>query len=148
MASHALGAPGEVRRGAAILLFLMLVQFMLGMTVNLFVQIPSSHPGSNAANYFGGVVTVVPWALGNGNFWLRVHVAVGLVLLLGALLTLVRSTRAHGRWLTVGILGFIGVLAAGFNSASFLIYHEDFSSMLMATGFTLAMGSYIAALAF
>jgi len=40
------------------------------------------------------------------------------------------------------VVGFIGVLGAGFNGGSFLDYHEDFSSMLMATGFAIAVVSY------
>jgi hypothetical protein len=34
------------------------------------------------------------------------------------------------------------VLGAGFNGGSFLNYHEDFSSMLMATGFAIAVAAY------
>ena len=40
------------------------------------------------------------------------------------------------------IFGFIGVLGAGFNGGSFLNYHQDFSSMLMATGFAIAVVAY------
>jgi hypothetical protein len=36
----------------------------------------------------------------------------------------------------------IGVLGAGFNGGSFLNYHQDFSSMLMATGFAIAVVAY------
>jgi hypothetical protein len=35
-----------------------------------------------------------------------------------------------------------GVLAAGFNGGSFLNYNQDFSSMLMATVFAVAVVSY------
>ena len=37
-------------------------------------------------------------------------------------------------------------MGAGFNGGSFLNYHEDFSSMLMAVGFALAMSAYVALL--
>jgi hypothetical protein len=40
------------------------------------------------------------------------------------------------------ILGAIGVVGAGFNGGSFLSYGHDFSSMLMALGFAVAIGSY------
>jgi hypothetical protein len=39
--------------------------------------------------------------------------------------------------------GLAGVLAAGFNGASFLNYDEDLSSMLMSAGFALALAAYV-----
>ena len=34
----------------------LVVQFLLGMTVNLFVKIPTDHPGANQPEFSGGVV--------------------------------------------------------------------------------------------
>jgi hypothetical protein len=48
--------------------------------------------------------------------------------------------------ITLAALGFVGVLAGGFNGGSFLNYRQDFSSMLMAVGFALAMSAYVALL--
>jgi hypothetical protein len=45
---------------------LLLVQFLLGMAVNLFVTIPTNHPGSQPPEYFGGVVQSVTWAVLQG----------------------------------------------------------------------------------
>jgi hypothetical protein len=42
------------------------------------------------------------------------------------------------------VVGFIGVLGAGFNGGSYLNYHQDFSSMIMATGFAIAVVAYSA----
>jgi hypothetical protein len=53
--------------------------------------------------------------------------------------------RGGGR-IALSALGFVGVLAAGFNGGSFLNYHQDFSSLLMAVGFALAMAAYVALL--
>lgn len=39
-------------------------------------------------------------------------------------------------------VGAFGVVVAGFNGGSFLNYHQDFSSMLMASGFAIAMVSF------
>ena len=126
---------------------MLIVQFLLGMAVNLFVKIPTNHPGANPPEYFGGVVTSVTWAILHGGLWLVLHGAWGLVLVLGALGTLVQAIRlGGGSRITLASLGFIGVLGAGFNGGSFLNYNEDFSSMLMAVGFALAMSAYIAAL--
>ena len=44
------------------LLIALLVQFGLGMYVNLFAQIPLHHPGHAAANFFAGSYHSVAWA--------------------------------------------------------------------------------------
>ncbi|HEV3460453.1 MAG TPA: hypothetical protein VG413_00275 [Candidatus Dormibacteraeota bacterium] len=135
------------RRTLGIALGLLIVQFLLGTTVNLFVKIPADHPGTNPPEYFGGVVTSVSWAILHGGLWLTLHAALGLVLLLAALGTLAQAIRRRGSGrITLATLGFVGVLGAGFNGGSFLNYHQDFSSMLMAVGFALAMAAYVALL--
>jgi hypothetical protein len=125
----------------------LIIQFLLGMAVNLFVTIPTDHPGANPPEYFGGVVTSVSWAILHGGLWLTLHAVWGLLLVLAALGTLVQAIglRGGGR-ITLAALGFVGVLAAGFNGGSFLNYHADFSSMLMAVGLALAMSAYVALL--
>ena len=47
------------RRILGIALAMLMVQFLLGKPVNLFVKIPSDHPGANPPKYFGGVLTSV-----------------------------------------------------------------------------------------
>jgi hypothetical protein len=135
-------------RTTSLIALLMLVgQFLLGMWVNLFVTPPSKHPGVNAGNYFVGVVQVERWALLHSEAVLRAHVILGVLLGLGALGTLVQATRTHRRALVVwSVVGALAVLAAGFNGASFLNYGHDFSSMIMAAGFALAVVAYAAAL--
>jgi hypothetical protein len=125
----------------------LIVQFLLGIIVTLFVSIPSNHPGANPPEYFGGVVTSVGWAILHGGLWLTLHAVWGLVLVLGALGTAVQAIRLGGRGrITLAALGFVGVLGAGFNGGSFLNYQQDFSSLLMSIGFALAMSAYIALL--
>jgi hypothetical protein len=93
------------------------------------------------------VVTSVSWAILHGGLWLTLHAAWGLLLVLAALGTLVQAIRLRGGGrITLAALGFVGVLAAGFNGGSFLNYHEDISSTLMAVGFALAMSVYVALL--
>jgi hypothetical protein len=127
----------------------LLVQFWLGMWVNLFVTVPRSHPGANPPEYFSGVARSVTWAiLQSGLPWLVIHALFGLVLVLGGFGLLARAVAARSRGLIVALsIGALAVLAAGFNGGSYLNYHEDFSSMLMATGFAMAMIAYAFALA-
>jgi hypothetical protein len=138
---------GRFRTTLAFALGALIVQFLIGMAVNLFVKIPPDHPGANPPEYFGGVVTSVTWAILHGGLWVTLHAVWGLVLVLAALGTLVQAIRLSGGGrITLAALGFVGVLGAGFNGGSFLNYHEDFSSMLMAIGFALAMSAYVALL--
>jgi hypothetical protein len=124
------------------LIFLM-IQFLLGMAVNLFVTIPTSHPGANPPEYFGGVVQSVTWAILHGPILVILHASLGLLLVLNALGLLVAAIRVRQRDLiTVTAVGLFGVLAAGFNGGSFLNYNQDFSSMLMATFFAIAVVAY------
>src|SRR5579871_2229195 len=73
---------------ALITLLLLAAQFLIGMLVNLFVVVPASHPGTNAPEYFSGVVTGVLWVLGHGTLWLLLHAIVGLALFLASLILL------------------------------------------------------------
>jgi len=126
-------------------LVMLVGQFLLGMAVNLFVKIPTEHPGSNPPEYFSGVAQSVAWAVLHGNILLAVHAGFGLVLVVAAVGTLVQAIGNRRRGIVVSaILGLIGVLGAGFNGGSFLNYHQDFSSMLMATGFAIAVVAYSA----
>jgi len=146
----AISGIGEGKRFRTTLAFALgalIVQFLLGTVVNLFIKIPADHPGANPPEYFGGVVTSVSWAILHGGLWLTLHAVWGLVLVLAALGTLVQAIRLRGGGrITLAALGFVGVLGAGFNGGSFLNYHADFSSMLMAVGFALAMSAYVALL--
>jgi hypothetical protein len=124
-------------------LVMLIAQFLLGMAVNLFVKIPTDHPGANPPEYFSGVAQSVTWAILNGNLLLAIHSGFGLVLVIAAVGTLFQAIRNRRRGIVVSAaFGFIGVLGAGFNGGSYLNYHQDFSSMLMATGFAIAVVSY------
>jgi hypothetical protein len=124
-------------------LVMLIAQFLLGMAVNLFVKIPTDHPGSNPPEYFTGVAQSVTWAILHGNIFLAIHAVFGLVLVIAAIGTLVQAIGNRRRGIVVSaVLGFIGVLGAGFNGGSYLNYHQDFSSMIMATGFAIGVASY------
>ena len=127
-----------------IILLLLAAQFLVGMLVNLFVVVPVNHPGAHPSEYFSGVVTGVLWVLGDGTLWLRVHAIIGLALFLASIILLVLAIASRRRaWIISSIFGLLGIVAAGFNGASFLNYGEDFSSLLMAIGFLVAVIPYM-----
>jgi hypothetical protein len=125
-------------------LLTLVAQFLLGMAVNLFVVIPKDHPGSNPPEYFSGVAQSITWAILHGHLLLVLHAILGLALVLNAVGLLVRAIqlRIRSLMLTAGF-GALGIIGAGFNGGSYLNYHEDFSSMIMAGGFALAVVAYL-----
>ena len=133
----------RLRTITVIILVLLAVQFLVGMLVNLFVQVPSVHPGANAPEYFSGVVQGVVWALIQGPLWLLIHAIVGLLLFLASLILIGFAIAARRRaWIIVSVVGFVGIVAAGFNGASFMNYGHNFSSLLMSIGFLVAAVPY------
>src|ERR1700757_718765 len=138
----------ELRQAYLGTLITLVVQFMLGMGTNLFVQIPTDHPGANPPEYFSGVAQSVTWAILHGpSIWLVLHAVLGLLIVFSAFGLLFRTVRTRNRLaITTSVIGALAVLAAGFNGGSYLHYHEDFSSMIMATFFAIAVTAYLVGL--
>jgi hypothetical protein len=121
----------------------LIIQFLLGMGVNLFVTITRHHPGANAGEFFGGTVQSVFWAATQGPLVLLLHAIVGLLIVVNSIGVLVNAIRLRSNSLIVpALVGLIGVAVAGFNGASFLIYNHDVNSFLMAVGFSIAAVAY------
>lgn len=128
------------------MIFWLLVQFLLGMAVNLFVDIPRNHPGANPPEYFSGVVQSVTWAILHGPVLLILHATLGLLLVVAGIVVFVQAVRSGPRSFAVATgIGAFAILGAGFNGGSFLNYHEDFSSMIMAAFFAISIAAYAAA---
>ncbi|MGH7765018.1 MAG: hypothetical protein ACREOM_11465 [Candidatus Dormibacteraceae bacterium] len=126
---------------------LLVIQFLLGMAVNLFVTVPKNHPGSNPSEFFTGVAQSVTWAILHGPILLVVHAIVGLLLVISGFGVLARAVRLRKSGVTwAAVIGAIAILVAGLNGGSFLNYHEDFSSMVMAAFFAIALIAYAAGL--
>jgi hypothetical protein len=134
----------RLRAFTTIILILLAAQFLVGMLVNLFVQVPAVHPGSNAPEYFSGVVQGVAWALLHAPLWLQVHSILGLLLFIASLILIGLAIAARLKaWIIISVIGLFGIMAGGFNGASFMNYGHDFSSLLMSIGFLLAAIPYI-----
>ena len=137
-------APGEILTRQFAFTMVLVVQFLLGMTVNLFVKIPSHHPGAGGPDYFVGSSAAVPWAILHGGWALGAHVVLGTLLFFGALRVVVPAVRSKDKatvW-TFSLSAFFIWIAVG-NGASFLVYNEEFSSMIMATAFAAAVASNV-----
>ena len=128
------------------LLVALLVQFGLGMYVNLFANIPLNHPGHRASDFFAGSYHSVVWAETSPHapLILAFHAGLGLFLVVGSLwlaVLAIRGRRAGFVW--AAVLGALFILGAGFNGASFLNYDEDANSYVMALLFAAAVLCYI-----
>src|SRR5260370_12948930 len=100
---------------------MLIAQFLLGMAVNLFVKIPTDHPGANPPEYFSGVAQSVTWAILNGNLLLAIHSGFGLVLVIAAVGTLFQAIRNRRRSIVVSaVFGSLGVLGPGFTAGPHL----------------------------
>jgi heme A synthase len=134
-----------VRRWAFGLLVALLVQFGLGMYVNLFAHIPLNHPGHGASDFFAGSYHSVAWAETSPHapLILAFHAGLGLFLVAGSLwlaVLAIRGRRAGTVW--AAVLGALFIVGAGFNGASFLNYNENANSYVMALLFALAVLCY------
>jgi hypothetical protein len=126
---------------------LLLAQYLLGMVVNIYVVLPSHHPGTRAGNYFSGVASGIGWLIPDGPAWAGAHAAFGLALVVAAYAAIALARGQRSRvYLVTAILGALAITGAAFNGASFLNYGQAFSSMIMAGLWALALGCYLTGL--
>ncbi len=126
---------GSTRRSALMaplgMLGLLAVQFLLGIAINLYVQISSAGFGMTEMMRSGPLVMV--------------HMMLGMMLALGAMVAvgvaLPYGKRAAG--CAAAALG--GILVAGLGGLLFLMDGQsNGASYLMAVGFLIAIGGYVA----
>jgi len=125
--SRRLGALRGNCMGAAVLL---IVQFGLGIAVNLYVTLPKHKP------FFSTV---------SGSALLAAHVIVAVALLGASISALVRAIRAR-RVIVPTAVGLAAVLAAAIAGAAFTSSQNTGASLAMALATAVAMFSYLAAI--
>lgn len=128
----------------------LLVQFGIGMYVNLFANIPLNHPGHDPGNFITGSFDSVGWAESSKNapVILATHAGVGLILVVGAVwmaVLAIRGRRPAVTWASIG--GAVCILGAAINGASFLAYNKNINSYVMALLTGAALLCYVAILA-
>jgi hypothetical protein len=119
-----------LRRASLAILIVLIVQFALGIGVNLYVTLPAAgHPGH--ASWFG-----------NGAL-LALHAALGMILLLAAIIVLVRAIMVRDVTLTVtSAAGLVAIVLAAFFGSSFTDKLTDGYSLGMAIAFAVALACY------
>ena len=120
-----------LRRASLGALVMLVVQFGLGIGVNLYVTLPAKGGGG---------------AFSNGPL-LALHVVVGLLLILAAIGLLVRAIIArHGAVIAVAAVGLLAIATAATQGFSFVSDGTNAASLAMALATGVAMLSYAIAL--
>jgi len=119
------GGDEAVRRSSLGLSAALLVQYALGLWVSLYVTVPARDQGS-------GVFAAVGRALANGPAALAVHAGLGLLLLLGSIVLVVRAVvdRA-GFFVVTSVVSLLAVLGAAGSGAAFVNNGQDGASLTM-----------------
>ena len=113
------------------LLAILILQYALGMYTNLFVEFPQT-PDIHARWVYA--MSVPPVAA---------HVALGTLLLFGAVALLIRTAKLQTQaWKIPGYLGLLGVLIAWLSGERFVSTQTNIFSYLMSLGFLLAVFGY------
>lgn len=128
---------------AIVALLLLAVEFLLGMLVNLFVQIPTPLPGTTPSNS-GGLLQGLGWSLAQNSMpMLLLHVVLGLVLVLISLVLIVLSIiDRQRRWVAASLIAAGGIIIATLSGAGFVDTGVAASSLVMSIGFLLSLISY------
>ena len=119
-----------LRQASLAILIVLIVQFALGISVNLYVTLPAvGRPGH--ASWFG-----------NGPL-LALHAALGMLLILGAIFVLVETIMARNATLIVtSATGLVAILLAAFFGSGFTDKLTNGYSLGMAIAFAVALACY------
>jgi hypothetical protein len=120
------GPQDIVRRMSLGITIAVLVQYALGMVVNLYVTVPARDQG-------GGIFTAIGRAFANGPVALGVHAGLGLLILLGTITLVIRSAQSRRPsliWLSAVTL--LAILGAAINGAAFVNSGSNGPSLGMA----------------
>ena len=138
-AAKAVRRPGRtalsrLRRGSMAALALVVVEYAIGMYVNLYVTVPGADRGRGLST-----------AISNGPVLLSLHAVVGLVLGLAGLGVLVQSIMAR-RWMVVGVsaVGLLALALASVAGAGFVNTRDTSASMAMSMLTGIALLCYAA----
>jgi hypothetical protein len=129
-------APGlaRLRRGSLAVLVLLVVEYAIGMYVNLYVTVPGADHGGG----LGG-------AIANGPAALSLHAVLGLLLGLGALGAAVQAVAIrHGGLIALSVTGLLAMIFASVAGTGFTNSGDDSASMAMSVLTGIAMLCYAA----
>jgi hypothetical protein len=118
-------------------LAMLIVQFAIGIVVNLYATIPAQDKGS-------GIVGAIGRALTNGPASLATHAGLGLLIVLVGIALVVRSiVTGHTASIVLSVIGLAAIVSAALNGARFVADGGlANASLAMALSTALAMMCY------
>jgi hypothetical protein len=120
----------QLRRASLAALVMLIIQYGIGIGVNIYVKVPKS-------DGMGKVFS-------NGPAVLTVHILVGLLLVLSAIGLLVQAIVAHSTaMIATAAVALLAIVGAAFSGTSFLSDGKSASSMAMAVLTGVAMLCYV-----
>ena len=126
----------SIRRASFAMTVVLLVQFGLGIGVNLFVALPCKDKGAG----LGGAVA-------NGPAAVSIHAVLSLALIVIALALIIRAaTIRRGSIIALAVLGMAALTSAAINGTRFVGTGQNGASMAMALAWAVAMLCYLSIL--
>jgi uncharacterized membrane protein HdeD (DUF308 family) len=105
---------------------MLLVQYGLGIGVNLYIEVPDADHGAGLGVAVGRALTSQPVTL-------ALHVALGFLVLVAGVTVLVRAIRArHHLAIAASALGLAAIIGAAVSGAAFVSNDRDSASLAMA----------------
>jgi hypothetical protein len=117
---------------------ILIIEYLIGAVVNLFVSIPATDHGAKT-------IPAIVDAISSGPLALALHTSLGLLLIVLSLALLVRSVVAR-RWALAGLalLGLLSLVFAALAGAEFVGNRGgSTSSMVMASLTAVALSCYL-----
>ena len=104
----------------------LLIQYGLGMWVNLYITVPARDHG-------GGVPAAIGRSLANGPGALAAHSGIGLLITLGSIVLVVRAVQARSRvTIVTSSINLVAVAGAAASGAAFVDNGRASASLTMA----------------
>jgi hypothetical protein len=124
-AAQRAGGAEAARRSSLGVAIGLLIQYAVGVWVNLYVTVPARDQG-------GGVLAAIGRALANGPAALAVHAGLGLLLLAGSIVLVARAVVARERFFIVTTaVSLLAVLGAAGSGAAFVNNGSNGASLTM-----------------
>ena len=120
-----------LRRASLAILIVLIIQFALGIGVNLYVTLPNAGDPGHGSWFSNGPL-------------LAMHAALGMVLILAAIFVLVRAIMARNATLIVtSAAGLVAIVLAAFFGSGFTKNLTNGYALGMAVAFAAALACYI-----
>jgi hypothetical protein len=124
-----------LRANALAAVVMLLIQYCLGISVNLYSTLPASDHGKSLVGGF-------PAAVGNGPVLLTLHAILGTLLLITALAALIRSLRLGAPPIPLTALALLAICTAWMSGSEFIGHQKNGASLTMALATALAILCY------